>query len=143
MRHSPTCSAKLWGTRKATLGKLCFSEFVFYINHNYYIGDDVRSLFIHARLSLTSCMSWKRLGCIGYSETNLFVRILISRRQPDTAIGTCVRKKMSFCRILTRRRQPDTAAPGFEVATAPCMQYKGQTPKNTVFQKLFPWSPIA
>ena len=31
MQHTPTCSTKLWGTRKAILGTLLFSEFVPYI----------------------------------------------------------------------------------------------------------------
>ena len=47
-------------------------------------------------------------------------------------------QKDVICQDSDRRKQPDTAAPGFEVANAPYMQYKGQTLKDKCSKTCFP-----
>ena len=106
-------------------------------------------------ICVPSWMPWKQLQdsgppeAAGHSNRYMFSQrgVIFQDSDPPEAAGHSNRYMFSQKDVTFQDSDPpeadDTAAPSFEVANAPYMQYKRHTLKKNVFPKWFPWSPKA
>ena len=80
-------------------------------------------------------MPWKRLGCLGYSQKDTFVQDYDAPEAAGHSNWYMCSQKYFIFQDFDPPEAAGHSSTGFEVAT--------NRGGGKVFQKLFPWSPIA